>query len=425
MDIKIPFLADGVTSGTVVSVLIQSGDQVKKDQTILEIETDKAVAPIPAPEAGTVDSILIKEGDSVSVGQSVVRLSGGGSASAAKSEPQETKPAAAAPAYETGARPASQPPVVASGTSVAASPTVRKVAREIGIDLSRVRGTENGGRISIHDLRDYVQYIQNLAFQQGQASAVNAPAAAAPAKALESIDFSKWGKVSKKPFTSLRKVIAERMSESKQTIPHVTIFEEADITALMALRKKQLGKFEKKGVRLTLTAFIIKAVASSLKKNPIFNSSLDETAKEIVLKEYVHLGIAVDTEAGLIVPVLRDADQKSVLDIAKDLASIAEKARSRTVAVEEMKGGSFTISNQGGIGGAHFTPVINKPESAILGLGKSRLKAVVVDGKIESRMMMPVCVSYDHRIIDGGDSARFIVDLTEAIQNFDTSTLGV
>lgn len=433
MDIKIPFLADGVTSGTVVSVLIQNGDKITKDQTILEIETDKAVAPIPAPQGGTVTAVLVKEGDSVSVGQSIVRVEDGSSTEATEA-PETTSKAEVKPAKNQTrtqttppAQQTAQPPVNASaGATSAASPTVRKTAREIGIDLSRVRGTESGGRISMHDLRDYVQYIQNIAFQQsGQVPVVANVPNTSTTKVAESIDFTKWGTVSKKPFTSLRKIIAERMTTSKQTIPHVTIFEDADITELMQLRKKQLAKFEKKGVRLTLTAFIIKAVANALKKNPIFNASLDEVAKEIIIKEYIHLGIAVDTDAGLMVPILRDADKKSVFDIAKELVILAEKARTRTVSVDEMKGGSFTISNQGGIGGGHFTPVINKPESAILGLGKSRLKPTVVGDKIESRMIMPVCVSYDHRIIDGGDSARFIVDLVDAIQNFDTATLGV
>ena len=208
------------------------------------------------------------------------------------------------------------------------------------------------------------------------------------------------------------------MAESWTTIPHVTQFDEADITNLLALRKKYLAAYEQKGARLTVTSFVLKAVADTLKKYPIFNSSLDEAAQEIVLKEYVHIGIAVDTDAGLIVPVLRDADKKNLVQLSKELEELATKARERKFSLEELKGGSFTISNQGGIGGAHFTPIVNKPEVAILGLGRAAAKAVVRDNKIEPRTMLPLALSYDHRVIDGASAARFVVDLTRALENW-------
>jgi len=234
----------------------------------------------------------------------------------------------------------------------------------------------------------------------------------------ESIDFSQWGPVTKKPLTPLRQVIARRMVESWNAVPRVTQFDEADFTQLNALRKKFAPKYEKKGVRLTLTPLVLKALVETLKQHPIFNSSLDEAANEVVIKGYYHIGIAVDTEQGLIVPVLRDVDKKSVLDLSRELEQLAQKARDRKVSGDELKGGTFTVSNQGAIGGAHFTPIVNKPEVAILGLGRGALKPVARDGKVEIRMMTPLGLSYDHRVIDGGEAARFIVDLVAALQNF-------
>src|SRR5258708_3287401 len=242
--------------------------------------------------------------------------------------------------------------------------------------------------------------------------------AAASKPAVEQIDFSKWGKVSKKPLSPLRQVIARRMAENWNTIPHVTQFDEADITGAMELRKKYAAAYEQKGARLTLTSFALKIVVDTLKKYPALNSSLDEAAQEIVNKEYYHIGVAVDTEAGLMVPVIRDVDKKNLLDLSKELEELAKKARERKLSAEEMKGGAFTISNQGGIGGAHFTPIVNKPEVAILGLGRGAMRAMVCEKIIEPRMMLPIALSYDHRVIDGGAAARFIVDLVKAFEEF-------
>ena len=235
---------------------------------------------------------------------------------------------------------------------------------------------------------------------------------------MERIDFSKWGPIERKAVSPLRKVIAERMTENWNTIPHVTQFDEADITGLMALRKKQVPAFEAKGAKLTLTGFAVRALVKVLKQHPVFNSSLDEAAGELVFKNYYHVGLAVDTEAGLIVPVIRDADRKSLFELSQEIEALAAKARDRKVALEELKGGTFTISNQGGIGGAHFTPIVNKPEVAILGLGRGALKAVVREKKVEARLMLPLALSYDHRVIDGGSAARFMVDLVQALEQF-------
>ena len=289
------------------------------------------------------------------------------------------------------------------------------MAREFGIHLGKIRGSGSGGRIVTADVRAYIQRLMKAAAK----SAPVAAAAATPSKpAAVQIDFSQWGPILKKPLTPLRKVIARRMSESWNTVARVTQFDDIDFTKLGELRKKFGPAYEAKGVKLTLTPFVLKAVADTLKKHPIFNSSLDEVANEIVIKEYVHLGIAVDTDQGLMVPVIRDVDKKSLLDLAKELETLAAKARDRKITADEMKGGTFTISNQGAIGGAHFTPIINLPEVAILGLGRGALKPVVREGKVEVRMMTPMALSYDHRVIDGGSAARFTVDLLKAFENF-------
>jgi pyruvate dehydrogenase E2 component (dihydrolipoamide acetyltransferase) len=270
------------------------------------------------------------------------------------------------------------------------------------------------------DLRNYVQKLIASAAKAGKGKG---GAAAKPV--AERIDFAQWGPILKKPLTPLREVIGRRMLESWNSVARVTQFDEADFTGLNELRKKFGAAYEAKGMRLTLTPLILKAVAGTLKKHPIFNSSLDEAANEIILKEYVHLGIAVDTDQGLMVPVIRDVDKKSILDLAKEVEQLAAKARDRKISLEEMKGGTFTISNQGAIGGGLFTPIVNKPEVAILGLGRGAMKPVVRGDKIEVRMMTPLALSYDHRIIDGGAAARFVVDLVKGLENFDEQSVKI
>jgi pyruvate dehydrogenase E2 component (dihydrolipoamide acetyltransferase) len=418
MDVKLPNLGEGADSGTVVNLLVKAGDAVAAGQGLLELESEKAVATIPAPAGGVVAQVFVKVGDKVGVGQRLLALGEAGAAPApvAASAPAATNPAPApvAALAAVEAAPAADLPPLQPGVEPTASPSIRRMARELGIDLTQVRPSERGGRIVLADVRAYIAQLQRLAATPKAAPA--APIAEKPA--AERVDFSKWGEISKKPMSMLRKVIARRMTENWNAIPHVTQFDEADITALLELRKKFAPAYEAKGTRLTLTSFALKAVAATLKKHPIFNSSLDEVAEEIVLKEYVHLGLAVDTDAGLIVPVIRDADKKSLLELSKDVEELAKKARDRKVSGDELKGGTFTISNQGGIGGAHFTPIVNKPEVAILGLGKGALKAVVREKQIVQRMMLPIAISYDHRVIDGGAAARFTVDLLAAIEGF-------
>lgn len=410
ISIKIPFLAEGIDSGVVVSILVKKGDRVKKDDILLELETNKATAPIPSTADGIVSEIHVKEGLEASVGQVVVTLSESGDAAKAASAAGSKETQKPAPEKQVSAPPSAEKYKYESKTGMAppASPTVRKLAEQLGLDLTRVRGTERGGRITIEDVKNYVRELQS------QAAGEKKQAHAAPKPV--SIDFSKWGPVTKKPLSPLRKTIGQKMHEAWSAIPHVTQFDEADITQLLEIRKKFAPAYEKKGAKLTLTGMILKGLARLLKEFPNFNASLDEVTHELVLKNYYHIGVAVDTEQGLIVPVLKQVDQKDLLQISTGLAELAEKTRQRKISIEETQGSSFTVSNLGSIGGTHFTPIVNRPEAAILGLGRGVLKPVVKNGKIEPRTMLPVCVSYDHRIIDGADGARFMKRLVEWLE---------
>jgi pyruvate dehydrogenase E2 component (dihydrolipoamide acetyltransferase) len=430
MEVRLPKLGEGAESGTVVSVFVKEGDRISKGQILLELENEKAVAPIPAAAAGRVTQVRVKEGDKISVGQVLLTLeeAGGGPAPAAK---PERAAAAAAAVPETAAPSPAAPPVAETemvagaapvepaeelpGVPPPASPTIRKIARELEIDLRRIQGSESGGRIVMADLRAYVKGLERLAAQPKAAPPARL-AAPAPAPAAERIDFSKWGPVKKKPMSPLRQTISQRLTLSWNTIPHVTQFDEADLTAINELRQRLAPAYKEKGVHLTVTAFVLQAVAATLKKHPLFNASLDEAARELVFKEYYHLGLAVDTDQGLIVPVIRDVDQKDLLQLSQEIRELADKARARKLTREELQGGTFTISNQGGIGGAHFTPIINKPEVAVLGLGRAALKPVFQAGQLEPRLLVPLGLSYDHRVIDGGSAARFIVDLVQALE---------
>ncbi len=403
MDIRIPNLGEGAESGSVVSLFVKEGDKVAKDQTILELENEKAVAPIPSTHSGTVKKVYVKVGDKVSVGQAILSLEESGGSLTSQNIPQEILSQPAQVQRPVKSIPGIPPP---------ASPSVRKVAGELGVDLMQVRGSEAGGRIVMADIRAYIASLKSASASERIDS-----------EHSRSIDFSKWGPVKKTALSSLRQKIGQKMTESWTTIPHVTQFDEANITELMTLRKKVGAAYEKKGARLTLTHFVMKAVVAALKKYPQFNSSLDEGSQELVTKEYFHIGIAVDTDSGLIVPVVRDADKKSLLDLAKELDALAEKTRQRKVSLDELKGGTFTISNLGGIGGTFFTPIVNKPEVAILGVGRGVLKPVIIKNKtkekVEVRLMLPLGLSYDHRVIDGADGARFICAIVETLENFD------
>jgi pyruvate dehydrogenase E2 component (dihydrolipoamide acetyltransferase) len=428
MDVKLPKVGDAADSGTVATVLVKVGDMVAKDQTILELEQEKAVAPIRTPHAGKVTAVHVKEGDKISVGALLISVDSGDGAPAPTVV--APRPATAPPSAVRRSVPEPDPEEEsaedwqssADGPEPAASPYVRKVARELGIHLSRITGSAQGGRVVMADLARYINRLEKAVARAGRHAEEPKGLVFAPV----GVDFSVFGPVVSEPLTPLRKVIAARMVENSVSLPHVTQFDEADMSRIEELRAKYKGAYEKEGARLTPTPFILKALVAALQKHPRFNASLNEVAETLVLKHHYHLGIAVDTDAGLLVPVLKDADKKSLRQIAVELAEIAGKARDRKVSPDDMKGGTFTISNQGAIGGGHFTPIINKPEVAILGIGKTTLKPMVTaEGSIVAKPMMPLTVSYDHRVIDGGSAARFTVDLVKALQEFPESEVKI
>lgn len=332
----------------------------------------------------SVVSILVKPGDTITAGQTLLELK-------------------------------NEKALADEGPVPAASPYVRKVARDLGIHLSRVRGSESGGRVVLADLARYIAQLERSAADAGRKAEEPRGLVFPPVNQ----DFSLYGPVTSEPLTAVRKFIAARMVENSVSLPHVTQFDDADMTVIEQLRAKYRAAYEAAGVKLTPTPFLIHALAHVLAKHPRLNSSINEVTETLILKQYCHLGIAMDTNAGLLVPVLRDASKKSLIEIARNLTVLAERARDRKLSPDEMKGGSFTLSNQGAIGSGYFTPIINKPEVAILGVGKTALKPVVTsEGKIEGRPMMPLTLSYDHRVVDGGGAARFMVDLVTTINSF-------
>ena len=435
MDVKLPQLAEGVESGTVVNILVSEGQEIKKDQAFMELETQKAVGSIPSPRSGTVTKVHVKEGMEVSVGQVLISIEGGSKTAASEAPNSALSPpsnraqpnVAPAPRARTAAEPeAGRPPAEtfhyhsSAGMAPPAPPSVRKIAQELGIDLTRVRGSEAGGRIRMADVRAYIQQLQELQQPQPQGSGQTAPAAP-----REVIDFSNWGPVRREKLSPLRRTVSRRMLESWTTIPKINQFDEADITAILSLREKHHSAYEQSGARLTLTSFILVVLARALKKHPMANASLNETTGELIFKDYCHIGIAVDTDAGLIVPVLRDVDKKNLLQLSRELQDLTQKTRERKIGLEELQGGTFTISNQGSIGGSHFTPIIYAPQVAILGVGQGQNKPVVVDGKIAVRNMLPLCLAYDHRVLDGANAVRFLKDVIIALQSFDEADVAV
>jgi pyruvate dehydrogenase E2 component (dihydrolipoamide acetyltransferase) len=426
MDVKLPQLAEGVESGTVVSILVAEGQEVKKDQAIMELETQKAVGSIPAPSSGIVTKIYVKQGMEIAVGQALMAIEASGAPSARPApvstpESAPRKPSAA----PAPSQPAAAPAAVGnyryeskSGAPPPAPPSVRKIARELDIDLTRIHGSEAGGRINLGDVRAYIRRLQEIAFKGGAPTSAQPAAAPGSSVPSEAIDFSQWGPIRREKMSPLRRTVSRRMVESWTTIPKINQFADADITTVLALRKKHAEAYEKKGAHLTLTAFFLLVLGRALKKHPRANASIDETSHEIIYKDYCHIGIAVDTEGGLIVPTLRDVDRKNLLQISQELHAITEKTRQRKVSIEELQGGTFTLSNQGSIGGSHFTPIIYAPQVAILGVGQGGQKPVVIDGKIAVRTIVPLCLAYDHRVLDGADAVRFLKDVIAALENF-------
>jgi pyruvate dehydrogenase E2 component (dihydrolipoamide acetyltransferase) len=424
-EFKLPDLGENIASGDVVTVFVAPGDVVKPGQALLEVETDKAVIEVPCPPGGRIASVLVKKGDTVKVGQALVTIEPAGAAGSAPAAPakQPAAPAlaAAAPApvpakkAEPAPAPRAAPAAVTAPQAVAvpqtsavepepvatvaavepAGPAVRRLARELGVDLARVRGTGPGGRIVREDVVAAVR----------QASAQGTSLRRSESTATERDD---WGPIRREQMSRMRKTIAANMVRSVQTIPHLTNFDDADVTELEHLRKASAAEYAKNNLKLTALAFVIKAVSLSLRQHPAVNASIDPEKGEIVYKDYVNVGLAVDTPRGLVVPVLRDCDQLSIPQIAQAIADTAEKAKNAQYGLEDLRGGTFTISNLGAVGGAYSTPIINWPEVAILLLGRSRKMPVIHEDKIEPRLMMPLSLSYDHRIIDGAMAARFL-----------------
>ena len=423
----LPDLGENIDSGDVVSVLVAPGDTVKPGQAVLEVETDKAVIEVPCPSGGVVKEVLVKKGETVSVGQQLLSLEAAGaaaatpSAAAAATPPPAEKPAAAQPAVPQ-AVPAPQPvaaaapapaaepaPVVQSNGKAAAEsghqaaaepagPAVRRLARELGVDLARVAGSGPSGRIVREDVVAAVR-------RGGGGGTAPQQAAAGGGERDE------WGAIHREQMSRMRKTIAANMVRSVSTIPHLTNFDDADVTELERLRKESAAEYAKTDVKLTALAFVVKAVSLSLRQHPVVNASVDMEKGELIYKDYVNVGLAVDTPRGLVVPVLRDCDRQSIPHIAQEIAQTAEKAKNAQYGVEDLRGGTFTISNLGAIGGSYSTPIINWPEVAILLIGRSRKLPVVVDDRIEPRLMMPLSLSYDHRVIDGALAARFLKEV--------------
>lgn len=406
--------AEGVE---VIEIAVKPGDTLTAEQTMVVLESDKATMEVPCPQAGTVQKLLLKMGDKVSMGTPVLELQTQGAAPAAeKSQPAAPTAAASAPAQSAVAtEPAPQPVSTVSdirepSAKVYAGPAVRKLARELGVDLGQVKGTGPRNRIMKEDVHAYVK--QALTSKpQASGSAV----AGSGLPPLPEIDFSQFGPIEKVELSRINKLSAVNLHRAWVNIPHVTQFDEADITDLEAFRKSESDALKDQDVKLTILAFMVKACAKALLVFPRFNSSMHVGGEHLIYKQYVHIGIAVDTPNGLVVPVIRDADKKSVIDIARDMQVLSQKARAKKLSPGDMQGATFSISSLGGIGGTAFTPIVNWPEVAILGVSRSQIKPVYNGKEFVPRLMLPLSLSYDHRVIDGADAARFTSYLSKQL----------
>jgi pyruvate dehydrogenase E2 component (dihydrolipoamide acetyltransferase) len=433
----LPDLGEGLTEAEIVAVLVREGDVIREDAPLLEVETDKAQVEIPSPIGGRVEKIHVTPGQTVKVGAVLVTFADNGAAAArGAARPSASTPSAPSAPTATPSRapaaqaaPARQPtPAAATAGPVAATPATRRRARARGVDLRAVRGSGPGGRVLDADVQAAAAGPRAAAAAPAELRAgalVREAAPPGPAKPLATIGleppplprFEQWGPVERAPLSHLRRTIAERMTLSATLIPHVTHFDRADVTDLDAIITRNLERARARGVTLTLTAFLLKAAALALRAHPQFNASLDPAAGEMILKGYYHLGVAVATPRGLIVPVLRDVDGKPVLEIGRELGALAQRVRDGKATLEDLRGGTFTITNIGALGGTAAIPIINYPEVAILGVSRARQEAVVRQGQIVPRLMLPLTLTFDHRVADGADGARFaseIVSLLEA-----------
>jgi pyruvate/2-oxoglutarate dehydrogenase complex dihydrolipoamide acyltransferase (E2) component len=420
-EFTLPDLGEGITEAQVVRLLVKEGDTINEDQYLMEVETDKAAVEIPSPVSGVAKSIHVEEGQVVNVGAVIVTFDNGDGSVAVPSKssaasvaetpaPVKEAPVAAAPGPATATP--DVPP--ARATKVPAAPAVRKHARELGVDLDSVTGTGPGGRITKEDVERQAQRGAGAAVHSRAAPRRSVPPPAVPAPSGIA-DADKWGPIRREPLNQIRKTIATRMSRSAFTIPHVTHADEADITELDRMRRN-LNEGAGGEPRLTVMSFVIRATCSALRKYPIFNASFDEDGGQIIYKEYINMGIAVDTERGLIVPVIRNADTLGLRAIAAELRSIADRIRASQFSVEDLRGGSFTITNVGALGGVFSTPLINYPEVAILALGRSRQAPVVRNGEVKAGLILPLQVSFDHRATDGANAARLTSEIVTYLE---------
>jgi pyruvate dehydrogenase E2 component (dihydrolipoamide acetyltransferase) len=439
-EFKLPELGENIDQGDLVRLMIAPGTKVSEGQPVMELETDKAVVEVPSSVSGVVKEIKVKEGQKIKVGQVIFTLEGGSTAqpekrlsapvehvsgqqaarlafhlamqAEGKTEQQALPPDQPAPQVPTFSMPVQLGKV--AGTEhrepVPAAPHVRRLARELGLDIYSVTGTGPAGRISEDDVKAFAKATLGAAI-----AAAQAPQAARLAEP-KLPDFAKWGKIERVSMRGIRRKTAEHLREAWNTIPHVTQHDRADITELEQLRAKFAPRAAEAGGKMTVTAIALKVCASALKVFPQFNASIDMEKQEIVYKQYIHIGVAADTDRGLLVPVIRDVDKKNIVELAAELAQFSAKARDKKLKPEDMEGGTFTITNLGGIGGTAFTPIVNHPEVAILGLSRGRMEPEWINGKFEPRLILPLSLSYDHRLIDGADAARFLRWIAEAFE---------
>ncbi|PWT96965.1 MAG: hypothetical protein C5B53_08675 [Candidatus Melainabacteria bacterium] len=413
LEFRLPDLGEGIREAEILAVKINPGDKVKEDQAIFEVETDKAVVEIPSPFGGTVETVNVKVGEIVAVGTVLATF-----------QPDSARAQPGKPAIEASAGPALQgqkkntvepasrrtaTSVIEDGRQVAALPSTRRLARELGVDLRMVTGTGSGGRVLSEDVRAFATGPTSPARSKGGDLGGQAP--------VSLPDFSRFGKIERVALRSVRRKTAENMAVSWEQIPHVTHCDEANLTELEELRLKYEKKVKAQGGKLTLTAFVLKAVASALSRYLQFNASFDRAREEIILKHFFNIGVAVATERGLIVPVIRDVIKKSVSEVALELTQVIEKTKAGKVELDRLQGSTFTVTNVGAIGGTSMVPMINYPECAILGLAKAQPKPIVKDGKIAVGLIMPMALSFDHRIADGAEAAQFVLDIVKQLED--------
>ena len=401
----LPDLGEGLVEAEIRNVLVKEGDVVREDSPLLEVETDKAQVEIPSPFAGRVERIHVQPGQTVKVGQPLVSF---GDAAGASTPTRPAPVVAARAPAPTEMKAAIAPPV--DGSPVAATPSTRRLARELGVDLRAVHGSGPGGRVTDDDVRGATGKPPGSPPAPARAAAPAGPAKPLAAVGLEPPPlpkFEQWGPVERQPLSHLRRTIAERMALSAALIPHVTHFDKADISDLNTMVTRSFEAAKQRGITLTLTSFLLKAAALALQEYPQFNASLDAGAGELIVKRYCHLGIAVATDRGLIVPVIRDVDKKPVMELARELAALAPRMREGKATLDDLRGGTFTVTNIGALGGTGAIPIINYPEVAILGVARGREEPVVRGGQIVARTMLPITLTFDHRVADGADGARF------------------